>query len=316
MKTLPSVAALLDSWCTTVARVDGRVALRSIRIDWSESELLQGKPTFATFAAANEALRAAAAAITGFISKTQATVEWVDGATYEARIDLKRGEHGHRANIVGEHVRTNCTFRSGRAAPAHLSAADYQRHLETAERFAPGGGDFCGRLLDGYALDDGAPMVDGEPLPALPKPEPTAAELRAKRGEGAKYDEKATLADIKRGVQADIKAAVAAGELPAASYKVSARASRRSYDHVGVTIDGLPFAVFHPRKVEELQGGERWHGAYLCDAALAVEHKVKAIVNAYGYNRSDAMTDYFDFAFSITIDLVQRDREWAAASGK
>ena len=159
-------------------------------------------------------------------------------------------------------------------------------------------------------------MVDGEPLPEPPKPTPTPEQLRAKRGEGAKYNEKATLAEIKRGVQADIKAAVAAGELPAATYKVSARASRRSYDHVGVSIDGLPFAVLHPRKVEELQGGERWLGAYLNDEALAVHNKVKALINAYGYNRSDSQSDYFDFAFSVDVNLVQRDREWAAASAR
>ena len=234
MKTLPSVAALLDSWCTTVARVDGRVALRSIRIDWSESELLQGKPVFPTFAAASVVLRRAAEEITGYIAKTQVTIEWADGATYKARIDLKRAAHGHLANVVGSHLRESCTFRSGRAAPSHLTADDYQRHLATAERFSPGSQDFCGRILDGYALDDGAPEVDGQPLKDAPKPEPTAEELRAKRGEGAKYDEKATLADIKRGVQADIKAAGQAGDLGVcrAIDALGRRAAAEIYDEV------------------------------------------------------------------------------------
>jgi hypothetical protein len=313
VKTLPTVAALLDSWFPA-ARADGRVALRSIRIDWSESSKLQGSPTFTTFAAAGEVLRAAAAEIEGYINKTQVTVVWADGESYEARIDLKRTEHGHLANVVGYHLAQSCTFRSGRCSPSHLTPEAYAELLAHAERFAPGSADFCARLLDGYALDDGAPAVDGEPLRDPPKPAPTPEEIRAKRGEGAKYSSTATLAEIKRGVQADIKAAIAAGELPAATYKVSARASRRSYDSVSVSIAGLPFALLHPRKLEELQGGERWHGAYLNDEALAVHDKVKAIINAYGYNRSDTQSDYFDFAFCVEVDLVQRDAEWAAAS--
>jgi hypothetical protein len=37
--------------------------------------------------------------------------------------------------------------------------------------------------------------------------------------------------------------------------------------------------------------------------AMEVRDKVEALVNAYNYDRSDSMTDYFDWAFASNVDL-------------
>jgi hypothetical protein len=120
---------------------------------------------------------------------------------------------------------------------------------------------------------------------------------------GSKYEltRDLSLAEINKMIRADIKAAVKSGDLPAAKYAVT-----KSGNAIRVAISSLPFAVLNPAAFylcgewPTIRGiaRERWTAE-----AIATREVVQEIVNAYNYDRSESMTDYFDTRFYLTVDL-------------
>jgi hypothetical protein len=120
-------------------------------------------------------------------------------------------------------------------------------------------------------------------------------------------------ADIAKDVRADIKAAVKAGTLPGApvTYSVQTRKFAGG-SAIDVTIKGLTDAFIYDPEPNEY--GNRQHTP-ACKALLA---QVKAIRDAYNYNGSDPMTDYFDVNFygSVTVEDERTARFWAGEKAK
>jgi hypothetical protein len=141
---------------------------------------------------------------------------------------------------------------------------------------------------------------------------------KRREGDGAKYDPARPLAEIKRCVIADVAAAVKAGEIPAASYKVSAAKSRGSmcHPHVLITVGALPFTALHPGKLATVRqdgNDNRYQGPWLSDEAVALSRKLRGLVAAYAYDRSDTMTDHFDYSLNIDVTWADMRAEHDAA---
>lgn len=122
----------------------------------------------------------------------------------------------------------------------------------------------------------------------------------ASRGEGAKYDSSLGVVEIAKRIRADIKAAIAAGTIPA--IKTSVRISRYSMGRsIDVTVTEAPFAIINPAYTEAVNAGSCvWDLdgiAKYTPEALRVLDVIKDIRDAYNYDRSDAMTDYYDTNF-------------------
>ena len=122
------------------------------------------------------------------------------------------------------------------------------------------------------------------------------------------------LIEIAAIIRADIKLAVAAGELPKAKYSV--RVSRSTHTRqIGVAIYDVRrpgFVLMNPHRL-------RWdldnpHGA-LCGApaeamcrlseeARVIVAKVEAIVTAYNFDLSEPESDYYHRRFSDSVDFA------------
>ena len=159
-------------------------------------------------------------------------------------------------------------------------------------------------------------------FPGIPRANVTPAPT-ARPGVGAKYQKGRTIAEIKRLLVADIKAAIKAGQLPQGTYKVSARQGRGTgHDRIEVAIAGLAIvSAMNPARrqwmVEHGGRDDGFFGYRLSDEAREVVRTVQAMVDAYGYDRSDSMTDYFDFAFSSSVDVdIRREYELAEQAGR
>ena len=139
---------------------------------------------------------------------------------------------------------------------------------------------------------------------------------------GAKYDKTLTTAAIAKLVRADLKAAVAAGELPAGKYSVTS--SRGGGHSIDVRMSALAVRVVHngyrlrhdrdtPYSV--LSHEEAW--LYSIEVRTAIE-QVERIVAAYNFDGSDIQTDYFhvNFYSHVSIDtefgIATRDAETAS----
>lgn len=113
-------------------------------------------------------------------------------------------------------------------------------------------------------------------------------------------------------IRADIKAAVAAGDLPGkpTTYSVTCEnyAGGRS---IRVVIRDLPNAWVEPNSEE---AGRMFLFAPAdqkvpSKEAVRTERDIKAMLNSYNYDGSDAMTDYYDVNFYGFVDV---ETEWAA----
>lgn len=122
--------------------------------------------------------------------------------------------------------------------------------------------------------------------------------------EGEKYratkglDRKA----IKKLIVADIKAAQKSGELPA--MKVSVTSPRHSA--MNVEISATSFAVLSDEYLNDVASGTvEYNGRIRYSAeATRVIKAIEAIVNAYNFDDSDSMTDYFYCRFYDTVSFA------------
>lgn len=95
---------------------------------------------------------------------------------------------------------------------------------------------------------------------------------------GDRYSSDRDITEIAKLVRADIKAAVAARELPAPSKRPSVRVSRYAGGQ-SLDIEFLPIMEMSPNRREE------------------VVVKLRAITDRYNFNYSDSMCDYFNVNF-------------------
>lgn len=135
---------------------------------------------------------------------------------------------------------------------------------------------------------------------------------------GNKYERGLDVAEIAKRVRADIKAAVKAKALPAGKYSVtiSRFSGGRSMD---VRVRDLPasFVLLNPERVKREAANPHefiydGHCPRYTPEGKAMLSLLERIANAYNYNRSDTMTDYFDVNYychvSVDWELEKRLR--------
>jgi hypothetical protein len=141
--------------------------------------------------------------------------------------------------------------------------------------------------------------------------------------EGSKYAATKDLSttEIAKCIRGDLKAAVAAGELPT-GIKLGVRTRYASMmSAIDVTIVALPdgFEIYNRERVryDETNGKEGQWGNWMADSASALQKRIRAIVDAYNFDNSDPMVDYFHVRFYGSVDfshdLQEADRARAVA---
>lgn len=138
---------------------------------------------------------------------------------------------------------------------------------------------------------------------------------------GTKYaaTEDLDIAVVAKLVRADIKAAVVKGELPAAKYavKIARYAGGESLD---IRASGFAFPVLCEASFILPDGAsflERPYGApYHSPEATKVVATLEAIRNSYNYDRSDSMTDHFDYRFGGDSKIENTGEEHAALTAR
>jgi hypothetical protein len=116
-------------------------------------------------------------------------------------------------------------------------------------------------------------------------------------------------------IREDIKAAVRSRALPKASYSV--RSDKYSMgSSITVVASKLPFEVINPAAFI-VERGANWvsfdrahHRSRFTPAAQDVERALNAIVEAYHWDRSDSMTDYYNERFSKDVRIEEDKGAW------
>lgn len=135
---------------------------------------------------------------------------------------------------------------------------------------------------------------------------------------GAKYDPKHTLTDIAKMIREEIKLLRKIGNLESdgavaipspiadmpAGIKVSVR--QLHYGSIVVTLSGVPQEWGWVRGIDprDFWNQERWMHT---PALHALIDELDTLVNAYNYDRSDAMVDHFDVNFYGRVDVDWRE---------
>lgn len=137
---------------------------------------------------------------------------------------------------------------------------------------------------------------------------------------GKKYTPGMSTKDIAATLRAEVKAAIAKGDLPK-GLKVSVR--YRSFSggsSIDLRVTAVPagFVIKNPERVKH---DLRTHYAYTPDfhcpiftpEATALKDKLQGMMNAWNYDRSDIQTDYFDVKFyghaEFSYDLTNAEEE-------
>ena len=89
--------------------------------------------------------------------KHDVTVEWEDGQTYEARIDVEHVDNGG-AERIGKHIKDFLRFSNGlleaHEVPSHLTMEDYQRYVRISIADKPERRANAIEFLETYDLGD------------------------------------------------------------------------------------------------------------------------------------------------------------------
>ncbi len=163
----------------------------------------------------------------------------------------------------------------------------------------------CGKPANQNALNAGGPLpAEVERIRAIEQ-RPRAPV----KGEGL------DTAQIAKRIREDIKAAVHSRVLPKAAYSV--RTEKYSMgSSITVVASKLPFEVLNPEAFT-VEKGAHWasfdranHGSRLTPAAQDVERALNAIVDAYHWDRSDSMTDYYNERFAKDVRVEEDKGAW------
>jgi hypothetical protein len=245
--------------------------------------------------AAKKAARKAAESAKTTAGRGRLTMVPKAAPTNEAVPDA-RGRYGvHWTDANG---RTGWALRSGDGSPAWTGSYDeaYGRARKLTATSSTKT-DYDARLYSG--------TLERERLLKLaqrPEAQVKAPELR-------------DTADIAKRIREDIKAAAKSGKLPSATYSVrTEKYSMGSSIHVEAS--KLPFPVINPDAFIVHRGES--HVSYdssrfrsrFTPKAQEVEVKLNAIVDAYHWDRSDHMTDYYNERFHKDVRLTEDKGEW------
>jgi hypothetical protein len=144
---------------------------------------------------------------------------------------------------------------------------------------------------------------------------------------GSKYNKDLRITDITKLVRADIKAAIEAGELP--EMKVGVRKHNNSivvdvkecaalrgnfYNEAQASLTA--WGVDFSRAVRIAADGTHMHSGRLSVDATRVNEKIQAILDAYNFDGSDIMSDYFHVNFYTTICFAFSNAEHEALEAK
>ena len=133
-----------------------------------------------------------------------------------------------------------------------------------------------------------------------------------RRWYGEKYDTAKSATDVPALLRAEIKAAVASGELPRGKYSVRRRRCTHSWA-IDVRIADVPGLVVH--NPDRLLADRDHPNVYtptpwMTEEARDLLKKVSALLQAYNHDGSDSMTDYYDVRF---YGDAEYDHEWTNA---
>jgi hypothetical protein len=124
--------------------------------------------------------------------------------------------------------------------------------------------------------------------------------MEFRRFKGEKYEQhrQKPITEIAKLIREDIKAAIVSGEIPKAKYSVRVHkySGGRS---INVVIKGAPFEIYG----SIMECGP----AIFTEEARRVKEVVEAIRNAYNYDNSDAMTDFFSVHYYGATDYDSRE---------
>lgn len=117
------------------------------------------------------------------------------------------------------------------------------------------------------------------------------------RSYSAKHDETQGMSnkELAKLIRKEIKQALKEGTIPA-GVKVSVRSSLSAID---CEIKEAPFDLFRYPTEDEVRWDNRnpeWRNV-MTEEAIRVRKAIEALRNAYNYNGSDAMRDYFDVRY-------------------
>lgn len=149
-------------------------------------------------------------------------------------------------------------------------------------------------------------------------PDPKESERLRSRAERSKHQVKGEGLDttqIAKRIREDIAEAAKRRALPRAKYSVrTAKYSMGS--SITVTASKLPFRVLNPDAFK-VEPGASWitfdranYRSRFTREAADVERRLEAIVDAYHWDRSDSMTDYYNERFAKHVELVEDAEEW------
>lgn len=106
--------------------------IKQITFDWAETTVIKEGTKVYSFAGADTVINKIARNEVGNIGycKTGITVEWLDGKTYTARIDITSKTLGIK-DVLGKEILSEINFTLGELKPASWTTEQYQNYLET-----------------------------------------------------------------------------------------------------------------------------------------------------------------------------------------
>lgn len=122
---------------------------------------------------------------------------------------------------------------------------------------------------------------------------------------GSKYQRGKDVAEIAKEIRIQIKEAIRENTLPQGSYSVTIErfAGGRA---INIKIKAFEFPMFNPAWLDaEMRGEERQmpNCERLSKVARLAREKLKSMLDAYRYDDSDGMIDYFDTNFYAHVDF-------------
>lgn len=135
--------------------------------------------------------------------------------------------------------------------------------------------------------------------------------VRASHYTGAKYVSGRDLSEVAKDIRGEIAHCLKIGSLPA-GLKCAVRISRYSMGQsVTVHVTAIPagFVIANAARIrqDEMPGARfsRCTGLELLKSPEATEllGKLESLANAYNYDRSDSMVDYYSSNFHLTVDF-------------
>lgn len=119
---------------------------------------------------------------------------------------------------------------------------------------------------------------------------------------GGKYERNMDVSEIAKRVRAEIKAAIKNGQLHNGKYSVTVRRC----ESISILVKEVDLSILNLARIKaEREQGTNFRGdiQIYTDEARDLISRLKAIANAYNYDNSEIMTDYFDVNFYLNVSF-------------